>query len=581
MTAISMEALSRMTTVDLLQPDTAGRDAGSTGAFNDYLQQAHSQDPRGAAFNHDNASPSSTNDSSMSTNSSSVRPWAVADSSSKPTELRPTAHDAPRAQDATRPKPANTPDRPRDKAQTSAYNGSSSTTSPSGQDGEKPSSGNQASTEDMSQSSTNGQHDTNKPKQSDPAAVVLEINTNSLGVAAAGAAQTAAASGNSSATNTAATAVAQQAKAAAATVQANASAAANATNAGATNTAQSSPANVSQTAGTKPAAKEKYTAALAAKAAEQSAAASKTTDGNSSAQAATPGTAATASSATLAGAASVATSAAAPSGIMSQTAATVSTSPSAATTSPLQSPTPTAAPAVEPVATLAATNAAVGETSSDVLAAKDQRAKSAIDALTSAGPDNDVNSGLSPSGSSSSTAPVAASTSTNNPGPMTTGTTAAHSAETNLSQADRVRFVQRVEQAFQDANSQGGSVRLRLSPPDLGSLKIEIKVTRGEMTARVEADTPSARNLILDNLPDLRDRLAQHDIKVQRFDVDLMDRSGNGLANQSPQQQTQSWQNAAPSAPRAPALSSAAGANVVETSPTRPASGEGRLNVVV
>ena len=52
----------------------------------------------------------------------------------------------------------------------------------------------------------------------------------------------------------------------------------------------------------------------------------------------------------------------------------------------------------------------------------------------------------------------------------------------------------------------------------------------GRIDRGVEADTPSARNLILDNLPALRDRLAQHDIKVQRFDVDLMDRSGGGAA---------------------------------------------------
>ena len=87
------------------------------------------------------------------------------------------------------------------------------------------------------------------------------------------------------------------------------------------------------------------------------------------------------------------------------------------------------------------------------------------------------------------------------------------------------RFVQRVEQAFQDLSDQGGSVRLRLSPPELGSLHIEINVAKGEMTARVQAETPPRGTSLLDNLPALRERLAQHDIKVQRFDVDLMDRS--------------------------------------------------------
>ena len=82
-----------------------------------------------------------------------------------------------------------------------------------------------------------------------------------------------------------------------------------------------------------------------------------------------------------------------------------------------------------------------------------------------------------------------------------------------------------MEQVFQDLDGQGGSVRLRLSPPELGSLHIEINVAKGEMTARVQAETPAARNILLDNLPALRERLAQHDIKVQSFDVDLMDRS--------------------------------------------------------
>ena len=49
-----------------------------------------------------------------------------------------------------------------------------------------------------------------------------------------------------------------------------------------------------------------------------------------------------------------------------------------------------------------------------------------------------------------------------------------------------MRFVQRVEQAFQDLSSQGGS-GLRPSLPELGSLHIEISVTKGELTARVEA----------------------------------------------------------------------------------------------
>jgi flagellar hook-length control protein FliK len=98
---------------------------------------------------------------------------------------------------------------------------------------------------------------------------------------------------------------------------------------------------------------------------------------------------------------------------------------------------------------------------------------------------------------------------------------------------DRARLVQRVERAFQAMSDRGGSIRLRLSPPELGSLKVEITVRDGTMTARLETETHAAKNLLLDNLPALRERLAQQDIKVQQFDVELMDRSPGGTPDQS------------------------------------------------
>ncbi len=104
---------------------------------------------------------------------------------------------------------------------------------------------------------------------------------------------------------------------------------------------------------------------------------------------------------------------------------------------------------------------------------------------------------------------------------------------TETGQVDRERFVQRVARAFRTIGGRNGTVRLKLSPPELGSLRLEITVRNGVMTARVEAETPTARNLLLDNLPALRDRLAQQDIKIEQFNVDLSDRSGGGLPEPS------------------------------------------------
>ncbi|MBN1909979.1 MAG: flagellar hook-length control protein FliK [Pirellulales bacterium] len=85
---------------------------------------------------------------------------------------------------------------------------------------------------------------------------------------------------------------------------------------------------------------------------------------------------------------------------------------------------------------------------------------------------------------------------------------------------DRVRFVQRITRAMNSAAQQDGTMRMRLHPAELGSMRLEITMRNGAMIARIETDTQEARNLLLDNLPALRERLSQQNIKVQQFDVD-------------------------------------------------------------
>lgn len=116
---------------------------------------------------------------------------------------------------------------------------------------------------------------------------------------------------------------------------------------------------------------------------------------------------------------------------------------------------------------------------------------------------------------------------------------------------DRAQFVRRVERAFRAIGRHSGSVRLRLSPPELGSLRLEITVRDGMMTARVEAETTTARNLLLDNLPALRDRLAQQDIKVKQFDVSLTGQSPGGLPDQTANQAESHHRGGGTSTPQA------------------------------
>jgi flagellar hook-length control protein FliK len=217
----------------------------------------------------------------------------------------------------------------------------------------------------------------------------------------------------------------------------------------------------------------------------------------------------------------------------------------------------------------------------DVPAARGPRAKSALESLSPADSNNGTNTTAAQSGNSASSATAAVPQTALHGTTADGGPSTAPAADAGSSQADHVRFVERVEQAFQDLGGQSGSVRLRLSPPELGSLHIEINVTKGEMTARVEAETPAARNALLDNLPALRERLAQHDIKVQRFDVDLMDRSRGGMSNQSSQYQNPSPQSGGGASVRGPVRSGSELPGTVAAAPSPPLGGGGHLNVVV
>lgn len=108
--------------------------------------------------------------------------------------------------------------------------------------------------------------------------------------------------------------------------------------------------------------------------------------------------------------------------------------------------------------------------------------------------------------------------------------------EQGSSQIDTVRILQRVARAFEAAREQGGEIRLRLSPPELGALRVEVNVIEQGLIAKVEAETPEARAILLENLPALRERLAEQGVKLERFDVDLSQQRSGQDQRQQPDQ---------------------------------------------
>ncbi len=119
-------------------------------------------------------------------------------------------------------------------------------------------------------------------------------------------------------------------------------------------------------------------------------------------------------------------------------------------------------------------------------------------------------------------------------------------------QVDPARFVSRVSKAFQTAQQRGGTLQLRLSPPELGALRLELSVKDGAMTAVLQTETDTARRVLLDHLPALRDRLAEQNIRIERFDVDVRREDNGGhadgrmLHNQEQRQQDQQANNRTP-----------------------------------
>ena len=147
-------------------------------------------------------------------------------------------------------------------------------------------------------------------------------------------------------------------------------------------------------------------------------------------------------------------------------------------------------------------------------------------------------------------------------------------------EVDRVRLVERVAKALRTAQDRAAPLKLRLTPPELGVLRIELSVRNGALSAKLEAETPTAKMAILENLPALRERLTAQEIKIERFDVDLMQQPDGspGERHSFADAESSRGRAAARSArnERQPATSSTS----EETKPTPIRSSTGRLNVL-
>lgn len=121
-----------------------------------------------------------------------------------------------------------------------------------------------------------------------------------------------------------------------------------------------------------------------------------------------------------------------------------------------------------------------------------------------------------------------------------------------LHPADHQRFLTRASRAFELANARGGEIRIRLHPPELGSLRVEMKLEQGQMVAKVETESTAAKNLLVENLPQLKERLQELGVTIESFDVNVAQRDSRQDQQDAQEQAKRNravWNNQLPEAP--------------------------------
>lgn len=75
-------------------------------------------------------------------------------------------------------------------------------------------------------------------------------------------------------------------------------------------------------------------------------------------------------------------------------------------------------------------------------------------------------------------------------------------------------------------NQRGGVMNMRLDPPELGALRVQMTLTRGVVSAEFQASTPQAQGLLERNLTVLRSALEGQGLTVDRLTVHISPASG-------------------------------------------------------
>ncbi len=107
----------------------------------------------------------------------------------------------------------------------------------------------------------------------------------------------------------------------------------------------------------------------------------------------------------------------------------------------------------------------------------------------------------------------------------------------------RVKLIQRVSKAFQHLGPEGGIIRLRLAPAEMGSVRVEMRIQQRKVAARVVAETEAASAALREHLPELRARLESLGMQVEQLDIETDKLDPDGDSNfEDPTSRDKGWQ---------------------------------------
>ena len=96
-----------------------------------------------------------------------------------------------------------------------------------------------------------------------------------------------------------------------------------------------------------------------------------------------------------------------------------------------------------------------------------------------------------------------------------------------MERLDQARLTNRVASAFRSLANQSGTIRMKLHPEELGALTIRMQIEGGQVSAKLEAETETAKQVLLENIETLKKKLKEQNLEVQVFDVEVVSKESN------------------------------------------------------